>query len=282
MHALKSQRQISTPFTCILKILLSQKAIFSPLRCSRLQEDHQSACYRLTDGKPDTKHKNDTGSGHGSDIAADPGNFRRPVRCQKIRPTTSQPDPKGSWHRAPYQLVSIEQNKAKTGYLPKSPSRKASGARHLHLALPPNRTNPNPSGSRISRNSGRSSSGSIFRRQPAAPEQNKPKPLRQPQIAQLRPKLLWINPSSPAYGTRTEQTQTPPAKIQAKPKSIKKRIVNHLISPAQNKPKPPSRPQKYLRKRTERSRHQSLKFALTARVSGQTTPRMFFDISESA
>ena len=146
----------------------------------------------------------------------------------------------------------------------------------------PNRTNPNPSGSRISRNSGRSSSGSIFRRQPAAPEQNKPKPLRQPQIAQLRPKLLWINPSSPAYGTRTEQTQTPPAKIQAKPKSIKKRIVNHLISPAQNKPKPPSRPQKYLRKRTERSRHQSLKFALTARVSGQTTPRMFFDISESA
>ena len=126
----------------------------------------------------------------------------------------------------------------------------------------PNRTNPNPSGSRISRNSGRSSSGSIFRRQPAAPEQNKAKPLRQPQIAQLRPKLLWINPSSPAYGTRTEQTQTPPAKIQAKPKSIKKRIVNHLISPAQNKPKPPSRPQKHLRKRNERSRHQSLKFAV--------------------
>ena len=124
------------------------------------------------------------------------------------RPHIAQLSPKRLWIPTPNQYA-------------------ISGLRHS------NRTNPKPTISRKLHNSGQRASGSdsdsIRRLRPTAPEQNKPKPLRQPHIAQLRPKLLQIrlrlNTSSPAYGTRSEQTQTRPSEIQVKPKSIKKRIV---------------------------------------------------------
>ena len=109
------------------------------------------------------------------------------------------------------------------------PIRKAVGRGLLTSLCQSNRTNPNPTGSRVSRNSARRVSESRRRLRSAAPEQNKPKPHWQPRIAQLSPQGLQINTPSPACGPRTEQTQTRPSEIQVKPKSIK----NESSSPPQ-------------------------------------------------
>ena len=115
------------------------------------------------------------------------------------------------------------------------------------LLHPPIETNPNPFGSRISRNSGRRASGSdsesVPRLRPAAPEQNKPKPAHQPKF-----------PSRNASGTRRLfHLASPPDRS---PKPAGSRILRnsvrraaesiHLLQPAaleQNKPKFHHQPQ---------------------------------------
>ena len=73
------------------------------------------------------------------------------------------------------------------------------------------------------------------------PEQNKPKPLWQPHIAQFRSKLLRINLSSPACGTRTEQSQTPPAAANRAAQAeapLDQSLVSGLRHPNRTNPNP--------------------------------------------
>ncbi len=158
----------------------------------------------------------------------------------------------------------------KIGQQHHGPIRKAVGRGLLTGLSQSNRTNPNPTGSRVSRNSARRASESILRLRSAAPEQNKPKRARQRYKSSRKASktnrhlhLRSLEQNKPKF---RHQSQTAQPKPKAKPKLA---VFFSFAQPEQNKPKPPSRLQKHLGKRTKRSRHQTLKLALTARVSGQ-------------